>query len=277
MTLLEFILKYYDQKNVGDTLENTGQCVGLIETWTDLLGLVHTWGNAKDLLVNADTGVFDVVQNTPTNIPLPGDIFVFGKNYGGGLGHTGIVVAASVNIVSLFEQNDPKGATPRLKTYIYGGPNDALGWLHPKNFNAIDSSVIDSLKKERDAQKELYLSEVKKNNELATTNETNQKTIIDLKSEISKISQEDKDYAEEALKAEHATQDVITDRKSIYDALSVSTTKDALDKISLLQKPHTELVNYVSKMFDYFFSQFVYKRVPKYKSFLERILAWIKK
>ena len=140
MTLDEFITKYTGQSNVGDTPENIGQCVGLIEVYTDMLGLPHTWGNAKDLFTTADPSSFDIIQNTPTNFPLAGDILVFGTTYGNGSGHTGIVVTADANTVTLFEQNDPVGSTPHETRYNYP---DCLGWLHPKvstlptNYNII--------------------------------------------------------------------------------------------------------------------------------------------
>lgn len=132
MTLQEFQTRYTGVKNVGDTSANTGQCVGLIEVWTDNLGLVHTWGNAKDLPAAADRSVFDVILNTPTNAPLPGDILCFDGFYGAGDGHTGIVVSATTDSATLFEQNDPEGSTPHLKTYSYA---HAIGWLHPKILN----------------------------------------------------------------------------------------------------------------------------------------------
>lgn len=130
MNLQDFIAKYTGVANVGDTPENQGECVGLIEKWTDNLGLPHTWGNAKDLLADADSNFFDIIYNTPTGVPGAGDIFTFNGNYGAGNGHTGIVVSATTTSVELFEQNDPDGSYPHLKTYTY---NDSIGWLHPKN------------------------------------------------------------------------------------------------------------------------------------------------
>lgn len=156
--LLEFIQKYYDKQNVGDTPENTGQCVGVIEVWLDNLNLntPHLFGNAKDLLTDADTSKFDVIQNTPDNFPLSGDIMVFGETYGGGVGHTGIVVAADSNTFSLFQQNDPTGSKPSIKTYNYTG---VLGWLHPKVSVAPQDGLqqeLDQCRAERDKNWNLY-------------------------------------------------------------------------------------------------------------------------
>lgn len=168
MTLVEFIKQYYDVPNTGDTPQNQGQCVGLVEQWIDSLSLPHVWGNAKDLLANADPNSYDIVYNTPDGVPSYGDIFCFGSNYGGGVGHTGIVVAASQNIVTLFEQNDGlNGGTPQFKTYTYGtSENDALGWLHPKGVVVDEQSLIDAIRNQRDANWNLYQAELSKNTTL---------------------------------------------------------------------------------------------------------------
>ena len=86
----DFLTKFNGQQNVGNTPANKGQCVGLIEEWIDNLGLPHVWGNAKDLLANADPDAFEVIPNTPDNVPQQGDIVVFGSNFNNGDGHCGI-------------------------------------------------------------------------------------------------------------------------------------------------------------------------------------------
>ncbi|SRR5258706_12088506 len=130
MDLLGFIQKYYRVPKVGDNPQNIGQCVGLIEVFTDSLNLPHTYGNAKDLLANADPNAFDVIHNLPTNFPVAGDIMVWGSQWGGGYGHTGVIVCANVNNFACFEQNNPTGSSPLINNHPnYSG---VLGWLHPK-------------------------------------------------------------------------------------------------------------------------------------------------
>lgn len=131
--LQQFIAQYTGVSNVGNTPENKGQCVGLIEVWIDILKLPHVWGNAIDLLTNADATSFQIILNRPDNFPLPGDVAVLGKPYGllpTGIyaGHTGVVVTADINAMQLFEQNDPALTTPHLQSYDY---SKCLGWLHP--------------------------------------------------------------------------------------------------------------------------------------------------
>ena len=132
LTLQEFINKYLGQSNVGNTPENRGQCVGLVSVWMDNFSIPHDWGNAKDLLVNANPDFFDIIKNDPNDLsqfPVPGDTVVFDGNLGGGFGHTGICVTADGNVINLFQQNDPIGSTPHQKSYGY---SHVLGWLHIK-------------------------------------------------------------------------------------------------------------------------------------------------
>lgn len=145
--LQTFIETKTGKSNVGDTKENIGECVGLIEVWLDTLHLPHIWGNAIDLLDNADPNVYEVILNTTTNFPVACDIIVFKKPFGQYtdtdgtikyLGHTGVVVAADVNSVTVFEQNNPEGSTPRTVVHSY---NSVKGWLHVKNFQATDPTL----------------------------------------------------------------------------------------------------------------------------------------
>lgn len=110
----------------GDTSVNFGQCVGLVEKWLDFLGLPHIPGNAKDLLAGAKMKPYRVVVNTPNNAPSPGDIVVWGATWGGGYGHTAVVLAANANKLAVLEQNDPAGTAPLTGTHDYSG---VLGWI----------------------------------------------------------------------------------------------------------------------------------------------------
>lgn len=115
----------------GDTPQNKGQCVGLSELWMDELGLnnPHEYGNACDLLTNANTNNFDVIYNTPSGFPFKGDVMVWGKSWGAGYGHTGVIVTADINSFNCFEQNNPEGHAPQINGH--SNYNGVLGWLHP--------------------------------------------------------------------------------------------------------------------------------------------------
>jgi hypothetical protein len=135
ISLSDFIPKYTGQPNVGDTPENIGECVGLIEVYNDeCFRYPHIWGNAKDLLANADPKFFDREYNDITNltqVPPIGAIMVWDGTWGSGKGHTGILVTAIPNstVFTCFEENNPVGHAPEINMHInYAG---VLGWLVP--------------------------------------------------------------------------------------------------------------------------------------------------
>ena len=130
MTFDEFYNKYKGQKDVGNTAANKGECVGLSSLWMDNFGIAHVYGHAKDLYANAKTTDFAKIPNTPDAIVQKGDIVVWSANYNGTYGHTGVATGkADINTFECFEQNDPLGSTPHLKTYNYAY---VTGWLRPK-------------------------------------------------------------------------------------------------------------------------------------------------
>lgn len=68
-----------------------GQCVSLIQQYLDkVLGVPYrSRGNAKDWVTNYPANIFEKLSN---QVALqPGDVLVYGKNYGGGYGHIGLI------------------------------------------------------------------------------------------------------------------------------------------------------------------------------------------
>jgi hypothetical protein len=145
MTYSEFKNKYMGVK-CGNTAANMGECVGLVSLWMDNLNIPHEWGNAKDLLANANTQYVDVINNTADNFPVQGDIMVWGASWGGGYGHTGVVEQADKSTFITFEQNNPGGNPPEAIGHrSYAG---VIGWLHPKNMTnnvSVDSTTFENL------------------------------------------------------------------------------------------------------------------------------------
>lgn len=127
----DFKNKWENKPNVGNTAQNIGQCVGLVEIWIDAIGGPHIWGDAKDLYNNAPTDFFVQIEDTLTAIPQKGDIIVWSGSFNNGAGHTGIATGkADINSFDCFEQNDPLGSRPHVKNYNY---EYVTGWLRPKN------------------------------------------------------------------------------------------------------------------------------------------------
>lgn len=137
MTIQDFIDQHPDQKNVGDTSGNIGQCVGLVEVWFDTMNLSHVWGNACDMPANADPNVFDVVNNSPTYLPPIGSAVVWPKGFGGSdVGHVALIApGTTLDQMAVFEANDTIGGGDggtRLHnfSYEYGLTSEQIneGW-----------------------------------------------------------------------------------------------------------------------------------------------------
>lgn len=124
--LINFILKYLGKANSGTNDANKGQCVGLIALWVTQHNHPSIGGNAVDLLRLADPKHYKRTMNGPVNFPAPGDVVCWNGTWGGGYGHTAVVVAAGPMQLVVFEQNDPYGAAPLVATHSYGGVD---GWL----------------------------------------------------------------------------------------------------------------------------------------------------
>lgn len=126
VTLVKFVGLFLGQPKVGTNDANAGQCVGLVERWLGASGRRPVAGNAVDLLANAPAAALEVMYNTPTNFPAPGDIVCWDATWGNGCGHCAIVIAATEMALAVFEQNDPVGSPPIVATHDYTG---VAGWI----------------------------------------------------------------------------------------------------------------------------------------------------
>lgn len=130
ITLQEFIDKW-NGKGADWDKSYGNQCVDLYRFYVnEVLGFAQTppVPGAKDIWTS-DTPNFEKIANTPTGIPEPGDVMIWGSKYGP-YGHVAIVTKADLNTFTCFSQNDPSGALCGLKDYKTYTP--VIGWLHPK-------------------------------------------------------------------------------------------------------------------------------------------------
>lgn len=132
--LTDFVRTYQGQSGIGDTPENDGQCVGLVEKWFDQLGTPHVWGDACNLPANADRNAYGVTPNEPDNFPIPGDVVTFPAGWGGSpVGHCAIVTGADVNSFTVLEQNDEiGGGDGRVRLWHFDTYFEGMQWIHPK-------------------------------------------------------------------------------------------------------------------------------------------------
>jgi CHAP domain len=121
-----FIRAELGKPNVGTNDVNRGQCTGLVAVWLQASSKPLIYADGKYMLTAADPAAYHVEINTPINYPHPGDVIAWNGSMGGGHGHTAIVVAANVNWVAVFEQNNPENSPPIVATHDY---SSVLGWL----------------------------------------------------------------------------------------------------------------------------------------------------
>ncbi len=106
------------------------QCMDLTEQYNrEVVGANKIGGNAKDAVTNYDHTKYDYVVNTPTGVPLKGDIVIWGAMPGNAYGHIAVFDSGNVNSFVSFDQNWPVGSVCHLQSHSY---SYVLGWLHPK-------------------------------------------------------------------------------------------------------------------------------------------------
>lgn len=132
MNLKEFGDYALEQKSVANPQVNTykGQCVSLIQQYLYRVFEIayKPRGNAKDWGRNP---LPDVLEKLPTSTKLqPGDILVYGSNYGGGYGHIALI---DVN-GKFFDQNGIKKLEVAYQDKPFSG---YVCVLRPKNQEAL--------------------------------------------------------------------------------------------------------------------------------------------
>jgi len=83
---------------------------------------------AKDVWKQTIPG-YDKIPNTPTGVPIKGDIVIWGVGVGP-YGHIAVFDNGDANKFVSFDQNWPVGTICHLQNHNYTG---VLGWFHPKS------------------------------------------------------------------------------------------------------------------------------------------------
>jgi hypothetical protein len=137
MKLREFIETYLG-KEVDFDGRYKGQCVDLFRQYChDVLelptqprgvtGAADFWTNYEsDPVLQA---AFDKIANTPAGIPQFGDVVIWNKKAGGGLGHIAIFIEGYVMYFTSLDQNWPTLSVVTETSHSY---DHVVGWLHPK-------------------------------------------------------------------------------------------------------------------------------------------------
>ena len=132
MNLDEFIAKWTEKKCDWDGAFGS-QCFDLYRYYcqdvlaipqspaTGELGAVAIWDNYL-------TDYLDKTENTPTGVPQPGDIVIWGTKIGK-YGHVAIFTEGTSTKFKSFDCNFPTGSLPHVQDHTYAG---VLGWLRKK-------------------------------------------------------------------------------------------------------------------------------------------------
>ena len=141
----QFLAQFNNKSVEVVDASNLYQCFDLAVAWLDFLGVARSFNHLYAYQIYTDATLltkqnFDLIPNTPENVPLVGDIVVFSKAFNGTAGHVVIATGeGDTNIFKAFSQNDPTGSPSIVKTYNY---KYVLGWLRYK----YQSDISDALK-----------------------------------------------------------------------------------------------------------------------------------
>lgn len=131
LTLEEFVLTY-SGKGIDYDGHYGYQCVDLYRQYVaDALGFPQNIPviGAADLWTSYQPAHYERIANTPEGVPMPGDIIVWGREFGP-FGHVGVFLFGNVKRFVSFEQNFPAGSVAHLQIHNYLG---VLGWLRPRH------------------------------------------------------------------------------------------------------------------------------------------------
>lgn len=115
------------------------QCMDLVHEYVyEVLGItdkkVLAQPAAYQVFANFDNvvgnGYFDKIANTPSGVPLAGDIVIFNKTASNAFGHICVFLEGDTKGFKSFDANFPTGSLPHVQAHTYGY---CLGWLHPKD------------------------------------------------------------------------------------------------------------------------------------------------
>ncbi len=136
MDLDQFIEKYTD-KGIDFDGHFGNQCMDLYRQYVaEVLNYPQSKPvpSAKDVWDTYLPKYFDRVENKPTNIPLKGDIVIWGKEFGKH-GHISVFVEGGVRTFKSFDQNSPLKSLSHVQKHNYKG---VLGWLRPRKDMSTD-------------------------------------------------------------------------------------------------------------------------------------------
>lgn len=254
MKLQNFIDKYN-----GKAVDFDGyygpQCVDLAQQYNKELfnGPFLSGNGAKDIWNTYPQSIYDRVANSPTGVPNPGDIIIWGSSYGP-YGHIAICIEANVNNFKCLSQNDPIGALTGIRDYP--NYNGVLGWLHPKQTTQVDDcpAKLKQVTEERDKLNGVITGKDETISNLNTTINDKNNQITKLSGDVSTLQQQvlDRDsriasLTEQSLKVKPLEEQVaeLERQKKVWGELEASYKQQINGhkvKWDMIKLPYTKLL-----------------------------------
>jgi surface antigen len=124
---IEKFIKEVEGKKINTDGADNGECTAIPHLWQKVNGWPIVTGNADQTLDRASSSAYEKVHNSASNYPPKGAIMVWDGSWGGGYGHTAVVVSANEHSFDSVEQNNGDGGLAHVVTHPhYKG---VLGWF----------------------------------------------------------------------------------------------------------------------------------------------------
>lgn len=144
------------------------QCVDLAQYYNrDVVGGPVLTGNAADIWTSYPQQTYTRIANSPSGVPMLGDIVIWDGSLNGGPGHIAVFKEGDANHFTSFDQNWPLASLCHFQSHDYA---KVLGWLHPIAPSTPPSPVpsdlqaqLDAMRTQRDHNWDLYQSELTTN------------------------------------------------------------------------------------------------------------------
>jgi len=150
MSLKEFVDKWNGKYcEMGGSANALNQCTDLVNAYIkEVLGLPIVLGtNAVDFPKKVKSSDYEYILNTPTAVPIQGDIMIYESP--DGIGHIDIFDNGDSSKFVAFSQNWPVDSVCKLVNHTYTGTYKVIGWLRRKSSIIQDmTDIISSLIKE---------------------------------------------------------------------------------------------------------------------------------
>lgn len=263
MTLQEFIERWNGEFcEVAGSANALNQCVDSANAYIrDVLGFpIIEWTNAKDFPSKAGD-LYDWIANTPTGVPLEGDLVVWGS---GTAGHIAIFLEGNANSFRSFDQNYPLNSPCHVQGHTY---SNVIGWMRAKQ--EVKDTMWENIKRFLN-EKQVHVDQAESkirawwesDNKLLQATKEYEKFKTELEAKVRTLEEviaEDHNWADEADRLERRLKVLVFEMQEKGESVTKETEPEAL----------VEAFNRLTEA----------KEIPvvvQKKCLLDKILEWLK-